>query len=846
MNLRKKFKLLLLIGLLLGVMSACSKEVAEDEFEVYTSGEVADEEVVLENNNLELHFVPTTTQFYVVDKNSGHTWYSNPVDAEADPKALGIQKKDILSTVSLKYNTESGTATTMTSFGSSVEKGNYSYEVIDNSITVNYTIADMERSYIIPTGVGETRFNQFFDKIDEGKKALVKSNYKIYDPAKVRKGENAEELLAMYPAYATEKVYILREGSNKQLMVMMEELFAAAGYNQTEYTADTEALQGGASKDIPMFNVTIQYTLEDDSLVVTMPMDKIKYKANYPIIELRPLAYFGAAGTTEDGYIFIPDGSGAIINYNNGKQTQNVYKADVYGWDYAKYRDSLVDESMVNLPVFGMSNSDASFLCVMEQGSAHAFLEAMVSGYLNSYNYVTSNYYMLRSALMDISAKSDKTVRRFQEELPQEDIVQRYLFIDDTDYTAMATTYREYLMEQYPELTKNTESDLPVAVELIGAVDRTKHVMGIPTRQPDELTSYKEVQAIIERLVDQGVNNLNLKYNGWFNEGILHTAPNKVKLISELGSKKDFRNLVNYADEKGVNLYLASTFQYVYNNSIKDNFMAIRDSAKFVSGEIVDLLPFSPVFYGEADWLYTYNLTKPNYYLNNIDAYADKIADLGVKNIAFNDIGETLGADYDTKKSVSREQAKNLQSAKLSELKQEGYNLMINSGNLYALPYAEFIVGLNLNSKGYNIIDEEIPFTQIALHGLVNYSGSALNLAQDYEKDLLRTVETGAGLYFTFMDADGFELQDSRYIRYFSADINDWEEDVVSLYKSMQEDFGHLYNQYIVNHEKLANGVYMTEYEDGTQVIVNYNTSAYTHNGKEVAAKNYLVEGGKQ
>ncbi len=846
MNRIKIFKLLLLIGLLLGVMSACSKEVTVEEFEVYTSDEPTDEEVVIENSNLELHFQPTTTQFYVVDKKSGYTWYSNPVDAEGDPQALGLQKKDLLSTINLKYNTESGTATTMTSFGSSVEKGNFNYEVVDQTIKVNYTIADMERTYIIPTGVGETRFNEFFDKIDEAKKVLVKSNYKIYDPAKLRKGENAEELLALYPAYETEKVYVLREGSNKQLMVMMEELFAAAGYNQAEYTIDTESLQGGAAKDIPMFNVSIEYTLEDDSLVVTVPMDKIEYKTNFPIVELRPLAYFGAAGTTEDGFIFIPDGSGAIINYNNGKQTQNVYKTDIYGWDYAKVRKSLVDESMANLPVFGMSNSDASFLCVLEKGSSHAFLEAMVSGYLNSYNYVTSNYYMLRNALMDISAKSDRTVRRFQENLPEEDIVQRYLFIDDTGYTSMATTYREYLMEQYPELTKKTESDLPVAVELIGAVDRTKHVIGIPTRQPDELTSYKEAQAIIEKLVSQGMSDLNVKYSGWFNEGVLHTAPNKVKLISELGRKKDFKNLVSYADDNGVDLYLGASFQFIYNNNIRDNFMAIRDSAKFLSGEVVELYPFNPVFYGEADWLDTYNLAKPNYYMKNIDAYADKIADLGVNNIAFNDIGEILSADYNIKREVSREQAMNLQAAKLSELKQEGYNLMINSGNLYAVPYADFIVNLNLNSKGYNIIDEEIPFTQIALHGLVSYAGTSLNLSQDYEKDLLRTIETGAGLYYTFMDADGFELQDSRYIHYYSSDFENWEEKAVSLYQSMKEDLGHIFNQYIVNHEKLANGVYMTEYEDGTQVIVNYNTSAYTHNGNEVAARNYLVEGGKQ
>ena len=35
----------------------------------------------------------------------------------------------------------------------------------------------------------------------------------------------------------------------------------------------------------------------------------------------------------------------------------------------------------------------------------------------------------------------------------------------------MAVSYREYMMDKFPELTRQTESDVPVAVEIIGAVD---------------------------------------------------------------------------------------------------------------------------------------------------------------------------------------------------------------------------------------------------------------------------------------------------------------------------------------------------------------------------------------
>lgn len=846
MKTRKVLLLLMLIGLLLGVVSACSKEEVQEEIPVYSMDTISEEEVVIQNDNLEFHFDPVTTHFYVVQKSTGHIWYSNPQDVDSDVIAAGVNKKDLNATISLKYNTESGSPTLMNNFGSSIEKGNFSYEVLDNGIKVDYTIADLDKVYLIPPAVPESRFRQFFDQLDKGTQSRILNNYKVYDINKPRKDENKDQLLAQYPEYATEKIYVLRATDNKGQLQWMEEQFASVGYTQAEFDTDLARYTTESSSDKPVFNVTMEYTLEDDGLKVSIPMSSIQFKNEYPIVELRPLAYFGAGGVNDQGFMLVPEGSGGIIKFNNGKQSQNSYKADVYGWDYGMYRDSVIDETRATMPVFGISNGDASFLCVLEQGSTYAYLEADVSGRYNSYNYAAANYNLIHSALMDISAKSDKTVRMFQDKLPDEVISQKYIFVDQNDYSTMAATYRNYLMSKYPELVKKTESDFPVAVELIGAVDRTKHVFGIPTRQPDELTSYEEAKGVVEQLLSYGITDLSVKYNGWFNEGIIHDAPNKVDLINELGSKKDFKKLVSYTNENNVKLYLESTFQFVYNNKMTDNFMRIRDAAKFVNREIIDLVPYNPIYYGETDYLYTYNLAKPSYYLDNMDSYAKEISKLGVKNIAFGDIGETLSADYDTKKGASREKVLGLQTEELSKLNQEGYNMMVNTGNIYAVPYADFVVDVNLSTKGYNIIDQEIPFYEIVLHGLVSYAGTPLNLAADYEKALLKTVETGAGLYYVFMDADSYELQDSRYVKYFSADFSEWTQDTKDLYQKMKNDFGHLYNQYIVSHQELANGVYMTEYEDGTQVIVNYNESAYTHNGKEIPAKDYIVEGGKQ
>lgn len=842
MKTRKKLLLLLVIPFLLGVMSACSKEAVDDNIEVYSQGEIEDKEIVIENNDFEFHFFPETTQFYVLKKSTGFIWHSNPENTEDQ----GGFRKELESTLTLRYNTESGSKTLLNNYGLSIEKGNYTYEKLENGVKVNYTIGNVDKVYYVPKAVPESRFLEFYDKMSKSVQSQISMSYRVYDINNLRKSDDKEALIATYPDIVDEPIYVMMDGTPQYLIEMAEEKFAEVGYTAEDYEIDAARYSSTKSQDTPVFNVSVIYELKDDGLEVSIPLSDVKYKQKYPIVEIRPLPYFGAGGESDEGFIFVPEGSGAIINFNNNKHSQNSYRTDIYGWDYALSRDAVIDETRMNMPLFGISKNGSSFICILEEGNSYSFIEAAVSGSSHGYNYACANYNLLHSEEMDISAKSDKTVRMFEEKLPDEVLVQKYIFIDNEDYVSMATKYRQYLMNRFPVLVKKTESDLPVAVEIIGAIDRTKHYLGIPFRRPYELTSYEEAQGIIKELNEAGISDLNVNYKGWFNGGILHKAPNKVKLINELGSKKDFKNLVKYTDENDVNLYLGATIQFVYNNSLIDNFVVIRDGAKHVNRKVVELKPYSPVYYGKIDDLYTYYLAKPSYYMNNLNSYAKEIAKRGVKGIAFEDIGMILSADYNKKNPVSREEVKNMQMEKLKELASEEYNIMIRSGNMYAVPYADFIIDLNLGTKGYNIIDDEIPFYEIVLHGLVSYAGSAINLSPDYTKNLLKTVETGAGLYFCFMSADAFDLRDSRYTNYYSSNFNDWKDEAVELYQKMKDDFGHLYNQFITDHQKLAAGVYLTQYEDGTKVIVNYNDRAYNHKGIQVPAKDYIVEGGKQ
>ncbi|MGN1084748.1 MAG: DUF5696 domain-containing protein, partial [Lachnospiraceae bacterium] len=149
---------------------------------------------------------------------------------------------------------------------------------------------------------------------------------------------------------------------------------------------------------------------------------------------------------------------------------------------------------------------------------------------------------------------------------------------------------------------------------------------------------------------------------------------------------------------------------------------------------------------------------------------------------------------------------------------------------------------VDLEGKDYLILDYTVPFYEIALHGLVNYTGDAINLSGNALDSVLKCAETGAGLSFAFMKASGDTLQNTEYMDYFGADYEQWKEWAKDYYLRYKEEMAGLNNQYITDHDVLAEGVTATTYENGTVVYVNYNTKAYTDGTLTVPAKDYLVE----
>jgi len=159
--------------------------------------------------------------------------------------------------------------------------------------------------------------------------------------------------------------------------------------------------------------------------------------------------------------------------------------------------------------------------------------------------------------------------------------------------------------------------------------------------------------------------------------------------------------------------------------------------------------------------------------------------------------------------------------------------------------YADFALNMDLSGNGYDLVSRQVPFYQIALHGLVHYAGEPVNMAESYETNLLKSIETGAGLYFVFAEIPPIDLQMTDYTVYSGAQFSLWQDTLCNVYQRMNAELGHTCNLRIVDHQYLTEQVTVTVYEDGTHVYVNYGSENLAVTGGTVRGMDYLVTGGE-
>lgn len=779
-------------------------------------------ERMAENETLVLYANRNTAEIAVKDKRDGYVWFSNPADRDEDPIASPLYKAESASQVIVSYYNEKGQINTMNSYAESVQKGQFTLEQTGAGLKVVYELGSAAAATSnVPQRISKERMEvAILNRIED---ADVREDVAF----KFRFNEEAQ-------------VYELRKLQD----YVLEELSATLA--SIGYTAEDAAMDQGegdgsaAAAEKPSFTVPLEYELDGEHLVVKVPLAELRYAETYPIAHLQLLKHFGAAGSSKTGYLFVPDGTGALIRLNNGRLNAEAFRRAVYGDDGTfDVKEAPRQSELVRLPVFGMKQNDHAFVGMIEDGDALAAVMADIGGRNDSYNTVGAQFKIVAMDHYTLtSGTKSSSVPMFERQPYQGDILIRYAFLsgDEADYAGMAVRYRERLAERYG-LTRLEPGDAPFMLELVGAFPKEKSFLGIPYKSTESLTGYGEARQLLQELKAQGVGRIALRYVGWFNGGIRHDLPSRVRPIGALGGKSGLRELVNYAESNQVELYPDVALQQAYEKPGRP--------ASFLNRKTAKIYKYDPVSGVQDKSAFSHYILSPSALFGLAERFAAAYDDYGIGGLSLRDLGSEVNSDFDTDHPVSRQDALQIAQQTAAMLRERTGKLMVSGGNAYSLPYAGMIVNAPDGSSGHNLTDETVPFYQIALHGYFELAGTPFNMSerQDPHYAALQALETGSNIYYQWMFSPSSAVKETPYNDLYALHYGDWIGEAAELYKEASEALKRVRHLVITDHRKLADNVTQTVFENGVSIIVNYNNTAVQVNGMKIDARSYRLDG---
>ena len=793
--------------------------------------------LVAQNDILKLYCDPATGVVAVYDLRTGVTTWSNPPLASKDKVANKVNRGYLQSQVMVDYYNAALTTGSFSTFADAVELGAMRVESIPNGVRFIYDLGEKVTIYYIPEFISDERFQELYAAVPEDlHEALCGRSNSFYEQ---REDGNW---------YMSEKGSMMAVRTRKKV----SDAFLEAGLTPEEYYYWQE-LGGVEVEETLGFTVVLDWTLEGDSVLCTVPVDMIEERGGGMIYRIQLNPYFAAAGTDETGYMVVPNGSGSIIRFNNGKQTNAQYSQYIYDMDLvdAEYTKTQNIQS-VRLPIFAICREGSTVLATVEQGATLANIVADVSGRNNGYNNAFAIFTIRgdeKLAMFGAGETADLPI--VEKNFYDHPIAVRYTFLppEYTGYVGVANYYRETLIAQGVLTPKAEGGDIPFYYDVIGGVKETAHTMGVQHLRVKAMTTFEQAGEMAAKLNELGVGNQVMNFQGWMNGGFFHDVADKVKVLRQLGGRGDLMALAETMKQYG-EIYLDVAFQNVTFISKRFNINA-ESSRYYGAGYAVQFGETNPTnlrrtaSLGYAENIF--NLLSPKFLPHYVGGFTKAIRGYDESlGISLRDLGWELHADKKRTAIINREEALDVVVSQLEELKATGRNLMVTGGNLYALAGAKHILGAPMGATEYFIVDETIPLYQMVMHGCVDYTGQPMNtyVTDNTRRTLLEMVEYGASPRYVFTWEAATEMKYTGLNKYYSATFDSWAEAAAANYAFVNGALCHVSDAFMVNREVITETLVRVDYSNGVSIYVNYGSEAAQADGCTIEPMNYYVKGG--
>lgn len=589
------------------------------------------------------------------------------------------------------------------------------------------------------------------------------------------------------------------------------------------------------------FGLTVNVTLDGNALVVNVPDESIiedGVDTFIGTISLYPFMGYTYLDS-QDGYMLIPDGNGALIYLDNkDKKYSSGFSQMIYGTDYGisniaspsllrEDYDTVIDVKKVLAPIYGMVHLEDKFgyLAIVEEGEKRASIEAHPNGVMVDYNRCFAKFIERTVYVQPLNKTNADTMNKVEVDRTHTDLQVRYLFVADEEanYSGLANQYRDYLLEQ--NLVTVQDTNYKTRVDFLGT-DREEWLI---TTKAVTMTTTEQVKTIYQELKDGGVESLLTVYKGWQSGGLYNVPITKYKADRHIGGTGSLTKLIKDSAQDGYDLYLYSDGLRVNPSETSTLYQVVKKINKRTLTESV----YSKVYQ-------TFMYIMPNKANNNLKKLIQSYTKDGVSNMALSGISNTLFSYSYKGNYYSRYDCADSYLNTVSTLN-DAANLILEQPFAYLWNDTKAFLDMPLGSSKYMYVDEEIPFLSMVLKGILPMYSDYVNFEANKAEFMLQMIEAGVYPSFYLTYEDSSELIYTNSSDLYSTKYDTYKDLIVEYDQIFSELSGLTKDSYIIAHEKPQNLTTKVTYDNGVVIYINYNKTPVTIDGVLVDGMSYKV-----
>lgn len=586
---------------------------------------------------------------------------------------------------------------------------------------------------------------------------------------------------------------------------------------------------------------TLVVELTTEGFTATIPYSSLIEEGNNLISGLYIFPFLGYAHLGDrDGYMFVPDGSGILINLQDNEDrfnqpfAESVYGSNVGVWE-GRMPNLLEGQSVVQdvepilMPVFGMVHTDAGigFLGIIEGGGQfHSVIEAFPNGVTTTYDWISSRF-VYRQIFSQPINQAGSSIRLLQETRNSFDATLNFKIEtgESANYTGLALAYQRHLLDT--GMLTILPNDFRIRLDFLGLEQES----GMFFNRNVVMTSIADIESILNSLNVSGVENILAVYQGWQRRGAsVGSLIQDFNVAPALGDNRSLLNLISSLENTGIDIFLFHDPLRMPNNVSSRRITPLRGINRQVYEEETNRPMVS-----------AFNFLEPNSMIDVFMPVQDQYLQSGIKNLMLTGVSNQVFSYYQDGIMHDRFSTASEFSQLLTDVN-DSFNVILDQPFSYLWNQTNALINTPVSGSSFVFTSQEVPFLSIVLRGIMPMYSQPVNFEANRQEFILSLIEHGVNPSFllTMQGPDLLQHTNSRHI--FTSEFSLFEEDIVNYYHELNEVFRLTASATVASHERNNNVVTM-HFSNGVYIHINYNAHSVQVGDTFIEGISYKVGG---